>query len=378
MTVILDTTVYFSDPNFQTTEMIKLRQLCKDKKITLFIPQIVQKEFKSQEEEKFVSIAKTLLEKIQIRNSKSTCNEEKKILDELQEETKLIIEKCKKSIEIKVDSFVKETNAIVKMLTLNEYNDAFEKYFNNDRPFPKLELVKSREDVRKHIPDSLIFVQVMNKKGDDVVFISKDKNLRESVKAIGVTSYSDLLEFIESDKIKAVIDYKNADDFLFKYFNENFNHNNKNISEMINQSLEKELYYKNFIDRDIPDDNNEGTITGINVIYSLEIINNKILNLGNGLFSVPFSCKIDANIEYYIFKADFYCLDEDRMKNISIEDWNRHYYQAEESLILSCDGKIGIQFNIDMSEMIEIQDIKIDDLLKDINLSFSDLNIEVE
>jgi len=370
MTVILDTTVYHSDPYFKGTDMIKLRQLCKDGKVHLVIPQIVHDEYKSQEEEKFINLVREVLKKLQIRGDKSTCEEEKKILKDLQDDAKKMLEKCEKSIEIKIESFIQETNATRKPLTLDEYNEAFSRYFQGEKPYSD---IKSRKD----IPDALTFMQVKNHKGDDVVFISNDKNLRESIKGLGITTYSKLSEFIESDTIKSVIDFKSTDEFLLKYFTEKFDVSNKNVVASIEQSIEKELGYKQFTDNDIPDDNNEGTITGVNCIDKIEIKNDEILNLGNGLFSIPFSCEINANVEYYIFKADYCCLDEDRIKDIYIEDWNDHYFQAEEEFTLSCTGKIGIQYNIDISEMVDLNNLMIDELLNDIDVSFSDLEIAV-
>ena len=78
MTIILDTTVYYSDPYFKGIDMIILKQLCYDGKLKLIIPQIVHQEFKSQEKGKFIHIAKQFKNKIEVRLHKSICSDEKK------------------------------------------------------------------------------------------------------------------------------------------------------------------------------------------------------------------------------------------------------------------------------------------------------------
>jgi hypothetical protein len=144
MIVILDTTVYHADPFFGSTDMVKLRQLCNDGKIRLLIPQIVYNEYKSQEEEKFINLAKQFLSKVATRSRKSICINEKRLLDELQNDTKMIIEKSEESIDEKIKSFLSETKAIVKKITLEEYDESFSRYFCGDKPFVE---IKSRKDI---------------------------------------------------------------------------------------------------------------------------------------------------------------------------------------------------------------------------------------
>ena len=370
MTVVLDTTVYHADPFLKSTDMVKFRQLCNEGKIRLIIPQIVYSEYKSQEEEKFINLAKQFLAKVTTRSRKSTYASEKILLNELQDDATKIIEKSEKSIDEKINSFLSETKAKVKKITLDEFNEAFSRYFSGDKPFLE---IKSRKD----IPDSLTFVQVKNMKSDEVIFISDDNNLRESIKDIGITTYSKLSDFIRSDIIKEIVDYKSTDEFLCKYFITHFSDKNYKIIELITKALEEDLYNKQFNDKEIPDDNYEGTISSINDIKDIKFTCDDIISLGNGMFSISFSCKLNANIEYFIFKADYYCLDESRIKYISIDDWNKHYYHAEEELNLSCTGTIGLQYDIQMSDIAEFAKLKIEDFVEEINLSFSDLEIEV-
>jgi len=105
--------------------------------------------------------------------------------------------------------------------------------------------------------------------------------------------------------------------------------------------------------------------------------NDEIVSLGNSIFSIPFSCNIGANIEYFIFKSDYYSLDEDRIKYVFVEDWNDHYYQAEEEFELSCTGEIGLEYNTSISDIIGLKDRKIEDIVADIKISFNDLEIKI-
>jgi rRNA-processing protein FCF1 len=369
MTIVLDTTVFRADPYFKSTEMIKLRKLCKDKKIKLVIPQIVKQEYFSQEEE-FIDTAKGFFKNVETRLSKVTDKDERTLLESVKTKTNEIIKESKESINKRIDNFLAETHAIVKLLTLDEYNSAFDRYFDGDEPFPTK---KSRKD----IPDSLIFVQTLNLRDDDIVVISNDKNLRSCL-GKRFETFKILSDFINSDEIKRITDIRSIDELLYQKLKSEFDFDNKEFCELAINSLENELENKEIHDDNIPDDNNEGTITGINGIDGLDFQKAEIHNLGDGFFTIPFTCIIDANVKYYYFKSDYYCLDEATMKNIYTEDWNDHYFLAEENFCINCSGKIGLRFEEDASDGLEVSPASILELIKDAEMSFSEFEFEIQ
>jgi rRNA-processing protein FCF1 len=369
MKVILDTTILNSDHFFKATEMVKLRNLCNEEKIDLIIPKMVLLEFITQERENTTYSGKKFLKEIKYRQSNSVYESERNILSEILAKMEQILLEGEKSQENKINTFLRETNAKVINPTIEEYDETIERYIKGDKPF---KTIKSRED----LPDGIIFTQTKNINGDMVIFISNDKNLREAVASQGITVFSKLSDFIASDTISKIIAIKKADDLLF-YNLPSIIETEKLLEKFFN-ALEEELIFKKFTDEKVPDDNNEGTISGIIGIDPIEFTKAEIIKLGEGLFSIPFYCEIDTTIEYYFFKADYCCLDEDRIRDIYIENWNDHYYQAEEEFPLICTGKLGIQFNLDMIDGEKISNIEIENLTTEIKISFSDLEIRIK
>ncbi|MDR1324962.1 MAG: PIN domain-containing protein [Treponema sp.] len=367
MKVILDTTVLHMDPFFKNTEMVKLRNLCSEGKIKLIIPRFVIQEYITQEREKLKS-GKEYLATLENRYTKAVYDTEKNMLASIIKNMKKTIAEGDKTIENRIDTFILETKAKIIEPTFEEYKETFGRYFNGDKPF---KTIKSRED----IPDGIIFSQVKNIKDETVVFISNDKNLRESVARQDITVFSNLSDFITSDNMKNIIEFKEIDNLLLYHLP--ILMENENLQKIFYNALEEELVFKKITDEKIPDDNYEGTITGVLGIDPIEFTKSEIVKLGDGLFTIPFYCEIDATLEYYLYKADYFCLDEDKMQDIYIDDWNEHYFQAEEEYPLICTGNLGIQFNPHMLNK-EFSNINQDKLLQETKISFSELEIVIK
>lgn len=367
MKVILDTTIFHSDPYFRNTEMIVFRNLCKDGKVELVIPNIVLQEFKTQEIEKIIPAGIDYIDKLKNQLMKTECETIKNNLVEIIANMELVVEKTREIIETRINTFINETNAIILKTTIDEYDKTFDSYFKGEKPFKQ---IKSRED----IPDGIIYTQIISLNNRDIIFITKDKKLKEAVELHKITVYSNLNDFIKTDIIKKIAESRKYDEIITNNFLKLIE--NKMMLDLFYSALENELLNKKVEDSRIPDDNNEGIISGVMGIDPIEFTKQEIEKLGEGIYTIPFYCEIDATLEYFLFKEDYYCYDEDRMRDIYIEDWNDHYWQAEENYPLICTGNLGIQFNMD--NIIEITDSNQEDFLEEIKLTFSNLEIQVK
>jgi rRNA-processing protein FCF1 len=367
MKVILDTNILSADHTFTKTDMVILRRLCNEGKIELIIPEIVLKEFATQEQEKAMTSGKNVLREIN-KYCKTVYGTEKNALMNTISDITITLAEANKKIQERIETFISETNAKILVPNIDEYKETFDRYFKGEKPF---KAIKARDD----IPDALTFVQLKSIKDDELVFISKDERFREAVKCESIIVFSSLSEFIKTDRINKFVELSKLDDLLY-YALPNILENEKLLS-LVHEALENELPYKTVYDERIPDDNNEGTITGIMGVDPTEFTKDEITKHGSGLFTIPFYCEIDAYLEYYYFKADYYCLDEDRMREISIEDWNDHYYEAEEEYPLICTGVLGLQFNPNMS-YDEVSNNNQEIIINDLKISFSDIEITVK
>jgi len=379
MRLIIDTTVLRADPFFKNTEMIKLRKLCGARKIELIIPEIAMSEYLSQEKESFIDESKNLLEqvkrKVKKRENKTICEAEKNILKEMTKDLNIdlnidsFITSGEESINYRIGFLISGTNANIITPTVEDYEEAFRRYFAGEKPFKKR---RARED----IPDSIIFLQVLNAKKnekDELVFVSNDNNLRKTVESENITVFSKLSDFMNSEVIAKVVEIHELEESLYSNLF-SFIESEK-LKYTLCDAIEKELLYKTVIDESIPDDNKEGIIDWITNIHPIEFVKNEIIKFDTDIFTLSFSCEIDAYLEYYIFKSDYYSLDEDRIKGISINDWNDHYFQAEEEYSLICTGKLGLQFDSNLSND-DFTNPEV--LLQELKISFSEIEIKIK
>ena len=112
---------------------------------------------------------------------------------------------------------------------------------------------------------------------------------------------------------------------------------------------------------EIPDDNNEATITGVGEPYDIELETESTENNGrDSLFLIRFNLTVECELSYYIFKADYYTIDDEKIDKVSISDWNEHYFRAEESYPLNVEGLISVKCD---SRLLELSFISNEHLL---------------
>ena len=70
-------------------------------------------------------------------------------------------------------------------------------------------------------------------------------------------------------------------------------------------------------------------------------------------------------MNYAIFKADYYCLDEDKMAKISIDERNEHYFDADEDYPIKATGTLQIKLDTEKLRDEEITTEEIRELFDD-------------
>jgi hypothetical protein len=96
---------------------------------------------------------------------------------------------------------------------------------------------------------------------------------------------------------------------------------------------EKELSWKEVTGEVIPEDNQEARIMGFDSLEDISIDKEEVEYYGDGEFTIPFHTAVEARLNYAIYISDYYCLPEEKAKNISKSELNDHYYDAEEKII---------------------------------------------
>lgn len=318
--------------------------------IKLHFPWIVFKETTTQNSIEIKSILDKVIREISTLNKKGLRDVEQTQLSKIAKQIESI--DVEKSTTAHWEEFVDEAKAIVHDIENNHGELVMTSYFTGKEPF-------SEPKNRKDIPDAFIYnalISISNKYGQ-TYFICDDNNLRESCvkidKVTGLKTFDDLYsipDFIAiNDKYKKIEHY--ADGLLI-------------IEERLDEIKEKAEYdiYNEILNdyvitsSNIPDDNNEGRLVGIDDIKSIDIDKDKVQFIDE-VFYIPVQVEGVFTLEYFLFKSDYYVLPDDRSISITDHDWNDHYLLVEETFDVRFSFKYKVEKgNLDSLEF-EVDDI---------------------
>lgn len=365
--IVMDTNIYKKNPSRDNLYFKALSKLSKRKEITIFLPEIVEKEFQSQQRE----LRKELIDKLSHSISQvlktNLLIQNNKQLKEIQDEIKQKYEILLKESEIALNRWIDLTLTIRVGLDIEQTNNAWEAYFNGDFPFHK-----PRES-KKQIPDVFIAkaIEQILKNVDKLYFIAEDSKLREYFKENNkIQTFASLDGFINSKSIQSLlkkIDYIESNIEKIKQAIIIHEKSKLELRRYIECNLGDEIIGKEIEDHRIPEDNNTATIESFNEPDMVDIDLDNMFYYGDGLFGFSFEVKMDVFVYYCIYKSDYYSLNSE-YEHVpgSISDWSDHYYEANDECEIKVRGAIGVT--------IDLKDIPQDKI--DSNLIFEDIHID--
>lgn len=336
--VLIDTSILRQDPQRKSAAFQVLAKLGNWGELTLHIPYFVRHEFLSQRKEEY-SGSLWEVERVLIKVANKPLKEDlKNSLGEQLAGLQATIPNIDEWIEQEFDLWCGHVGAENHPIKEHHGQRVAEAYFSGQPPFKE---AKARED----IPDAFILETVRDVLAgiEQLNVVVGDKRLREACQKLqNVIVYSTLNEFIKSDQCQeALKDTDVAENFeaICKGFNQHIDM----IGEVASTKLFDELVGYTFSDPSIPDDNNEATISMLDVPTNIGLDFEESEYYGGGVIVVPFEFEMTVIADYYIFKSDYYVLDEKRAESISVSEYdNRHYYEAGEEFNLAVRGKIAI------------------------------------
>ncbi|MGF1684965.1 PIN domain-containing protein [Photobacterium minamisatsumaniensis] len=360
--MVIDTNIYRKNPKLDNLHFKALEKLTKAEVLKLHIPYVVQREFQTQQREfckkeinKSISGLNSLLRR---PLSESVLEDVQTLKDNLDSNYNEILE----SSEAYFIDWADRAGAEFIPLCEEQALKAMEAYFCGTAPLTQ---VKARED----IPDSFI-VQAITKlsaASKDVVVIAEDGKLRKSFESSkDIHTYSQLSEFIESEKIqdelKDIDLIKNLPDIIEALAG--YEDGTSEISTEISWLAGDKVCGSSFHDPSIPDDNNEAYISSFGEVDHIELDFSDVPYYGSGNFGIPFELVIDVYAYYYIFKADYYGLENPP----SVSDHNDHYFEAEEEFTVKITGMASVKIDRDLidfkdfSSCVDTRSIQIDEV----------------
>ena len=69
-------------------------------------------------------------------------------------------------------------------------------------------------------------------------------------------------------------------------------------------------------------------VIGVGEASDVEFDFARIEYYGDDEIGIPFTASVECTVNYAVYKASYYTLDEDKMERMSIDERNRHYYDV--------------------------------------------------
>jgi hypothetical protein len=342
--IFLDTCVLTRDPKRDTAAFRALERLAQKGSVTIHVSDVTVREFVSQEEgqfEKLVNQLQNTLRDIQRRIPPGEA------LGKRIASIRTSIQSLGEGLDIIAKNALPDWMNRVKAKVYGQRPDdgkrVLESYFHGNPPF---KTKKNRAD----FPDAFIFEclkEIASSTGTVHAVIS-DVLLRESASKLpGVTVYEDLDSLIMAQVLQELIRTGNVEEnmaLLCTYLHDDYSV----LGSILKDRWVDAIAGKEIESAAIPDDNNVATIGMVGEPDDISYRTDDIEYYGDGSFRVPFEASAEVLADYYIFKSDYYCMNEKRAEQISIEDWNDHYYAAEEYFTIRVHGSLSLSLGEDL------------------------------
>lgn len=372
--VLLDTNILRQDPQRKSAAFQVLGRLGNAGSLKIHIPYLVRKEFLGHREEEYVEPLQEI-EKIYSKIVKKPLPTE--LQEDLTKQSSALIasisEVCE-WVESEFKVWCDHVGAEIHEIHPHHGEKVVESYFKGELPFKKK---KNRDD----FPDAFILESLKDLASnvDLLNVVVADKHLRDACEKINnVKSFEKLDDFVRSNACHAVFqDAEVADNF--EIIMDKLKHKAGEVGEEASNKIFDELVGYTFSDSSIPDDNNEATISILDVPIDAGLKWDEAIYYGSGVLSIPFEFEMTATADYYIFKSDYYCMDEKRAESIGISEYdNRHYFEAEEDFRLVVSGSIAISLDLTRVPHEGVLLEHLDNVLDDIQIEVSEIkNISV-
>lgn len=369
--VVLDTSIYTGNPRRSSPPFWALMRLAKASAVKLYISEITTREFASQQREKVETPLKEVVASLKRLRKANAVDKFNTFANSTIAAAEAMSSNAAPESAKEFAKWLKDLKVSEIAMTLEDAQGAFEAYFAGEPPFKS---TKNRED----IPDAFIWqaVQRLAKTQERLYFVVNDGALRETAKQCkNIATYAKLDEFIQAkecqDALKAISADENRDKNRER-IEDRFPHILPGLTKIVESEMLNALDGKEVRDSKIPDDNNEGLIIGVGDVSNVEFSLEKTEYYGEDDIGIFFRATVDCTLNYAIYKADYYLLDEEETEGMSIDERNKHYFDVDEDYSLEVSGTLTLKIDGEMLED-ELEDEELDEIILN-----SDTDVEVD
>lgn len=326
--IFLDTSVLSHAPKRDNAAFGTITRLAVNKDAIVHLSDVTFREFVSQEEAHFKTSIEEIRKALKALQRRIPASES--VLSQVESNltaTVVLEKRLNTSAQTSLLNWLRVAGAEIYTPKSDHIDRVLTSYFQGTPPFKNK---KSRDD----FPDAFILAALQ-----DLLAVHKslhaiiaDIGLRKAAEALdGVVTYASLDEFVKAstcqERILAINVRQNIDK-LRCYLR----CNPSILDPHIEEHLESSINGNDVESIIIPDDNNTAIITGSGTPENITFDIDRAEYYGKGVIVVPFSAETEILADYFIFKGDYYSLDDDRIGKIHICDseWNDHYMAVQE------------------------------------------------
>lgn len=354
--VLLDTSIYRRDPARRSAAFQTLARLAAAELIHLHLPWVAKREFETYLEDKCADKLRQI--PVAVNGLKRSLPESlHDRFDATLEASNALKEGLAGAVLAEFEEWLANVKMVIHEVDCAATPDILNAYFAGTVPFRSR---KSRDD----FPDAFIWwtAHAIAAEQGHLSLVTADGGLAEAATGDdSVTTYGSLDVFIESDHCQELLRAHFASVNIGR-LRAVLPAATEGLQPLASAAIEGELENWMVNSNQIPEDNAEARIAGVGEVTDLSLDATKAQDYGDGVIVIPFSANSESLLNYCIFIADYYGLDEERSKHISISSWNEHYYDAEEYYELDIEGRLTILLDVDQLRERELDETELAEL----------------
>ena len=362
--LVLDTNIYRKSPRLDSPEFKLLSDMAEKGCLVLHVPHVVEREqasyLEQEQRKKLTDAINNISRALTFEEHGPKSNALNNSLEELNANLNDLIAERSAAFT----GWLDKNNAVRHPITLEQSQRALEAYFNGHPPL-------KQPKVRKDIPDSFIFQQILDLKNiyqSQLGIVVEDGALRSACENAGIDCWVYLHKFITSPTAQKFLAQTVIEENKTEI--SNFVHSlaNENI-ERISAALETTLLsddYAMLSGDSIPGENHEIYLSSVYTPYAVEVVD--IEYLGGAVFLANVRARVELLYQFPMFKHDFYDQETDKYY---VSPLNDHYFEVETTDIFQFNGSVELEFPEAIVAPTTVDEMK--SVLKDPSMSASDL-----
>lgn len=342
--IIIDSSVLREWDWQRSGAMKAIERLSQEGSIQIHISYVVEREYSSAQKAIMKKGRKAISKEINQLLKGSLPIDSRNQIETVQKQLESSINFAIDEVGTHLEKWATRAKALIVPIENHHGERVIRDYFAGDPPYKQ---PKNRVD----IPDSFIWqiVEDLLTAKEDVAILSADNGMRDAADKRKLPHYATISQFVASARCQELLKSSYAIQNL-KNCLIGKNSSSTNLDDKFKEMIEVELVGQTVQHPNILDDNNEGTIDAIQDILTHKFDMNQVSYYGDGVFAIAFTATVNADVQSFLYKSEYFTLEKNRAEKLFTEDWNDHYFLIEESKEILIEGLVEIDLKTDKVE----------------------------